>query len=184
MVTQNADVDTYRVAGKAGEHLSVEVASVWLTEKFYADAEFDLMVRLLDGTGRELARNDDSALHLQDPIISTVLPKDGDYYVEVRQRIFKRGTNVYYLASIGTNRRPLAAYPARRPGGPTPVGEAASAIRPANTSRPLCCQRKPATLIYYDEAPSPLPLRVSNYPNVLEDRDAEATHCPATSRPL
>ena len=113
------DVDVYRVSGKAGEHLSVEVDSVLLTEKHYAELEFDLMVRLLDARGRELARNDDSALHVQDPMVSTILPRDGDYFVEVRQRIHRSGAFVYYAVHIGDNRRPLAVYPAGGPAGQT-----------------------------------------------------------------
>jgi hypothetical protein len=109
---QVADVDVYRVAGKKGGQLSVEVDSVWLTEKFYAGSEFDLMVRILDPAGKELARNDDSALKLQDPVASVLLPADGEYRVEVKQRVFQSGGNCYYLAHIGSNPRPLAVYPA------------------------------------------------------------------------
>jgi hypothetical protein len=169
-----ADVDLYRVAGKAGEHLSVEVTSVWLTEKFYADSEFDLMVRLLDSAGHELARNDDSALHLQDPIVSTVLPKDGDYFVEVRQRIFKGGSNVYYLAHIGNNRRPLAVYPA---GGPAGQPLAVKLLGdPAGTyESTVALPSTPGDFDFYDGTPTPLPMRVSTYANVLEHPQAEVT---------
>ena len=109
---KRADVDLYRVSGNAGRHLSVEIDSVWLTERHYAESEFDLTLRLLDSDGKELARNDDSALHLQDPIASVVLPRDGDYFVEIKQRVFKPGPRCYYLAHIGDQPRPLAAYPA------------------------------------------------------------------------
>lgn len=169
-----ADRDLYRVAGKAGEHLSVEVTSVWLTEKFYADSEFDLMVRILDAEGHELARNDDSALHVQDPIASVLLPKDGDYVVEVRQRIFKGGSNVYYLAHIGANLRPLAAYPAGgRAGKPlttTLLGDPAGKLE-----RSIKLPDQPGSFDHYEDAPTPLPLRVSEYDNVLEEQQAEET---------
>src|SRR5690606_36193626 len=49
--TREGDVDVYCVQGRAGDHLSVEVDSVRLTELFYADSEFDLMVRILDQYG-------------------------------------------------------------------------------------------------------------------------------------
>ena len=98
---------------------------VWLTEKFYGDSEFDLMVRLLDDAGRELARNDDSALHLQDPIVSIVLPKDGDYFVEVRQRIYKARIE-RLLSGADRNESPaVGSVSARRAGRTAAVGQVA-----------------------------------------------------------
>ena len=174
------DLDLYRVTGKAGQHLSVEVDAVWLTERHYAESEFDLMVRLLDANGKEIARNDDSALHLQDPITSIVLPHDGDYFVEIKQRVFKEGPRCYYLAHIGDNPRPLVAYPAGGRAGASlqttllgdPAGEIIQAITlPTSTGDfPL-----------YNKMPSPLPMRVSTCDNVLEDRAAEET--PVNSLP-
>ncbi|MGD9747797.1 MAG: serine protease, partial [Verrucomicrobiales bacterium] len=38
------DVDVYRLHGIAGQTLSVEIDSVRLTDKFYAESEFDLML--------------------------------------------------------------------------------------------------------------------------------------------
>jgi len=168
------DIDLYRVAGKAGHHLSVEVDSVWMTDKHYADTEFDLAVRLLDANGRELARNDDSALHIQDPVVSTLLPADGDYLVEVRQRIERSGTFVFYAAHIGDNPRPLAVYPAGGQAGEVlgaqllgdPAGDRAERIALPST---------PGDFEFNDVMPSPLPMRVSEYPNVLEAREAAET---------
>ena len=168
------DVDVYHVTGRKGEHLSVEVDSVWLTEKFYAGSEFDLTARILDAGGKELARNDDSALHLQDPVLSTILPADGEYRVEVKQRIFTSGGNCYYLAHIGSNHRPLAVYPTGGMKGEKlaatllgdPAGDDAIKITlPAQTG----------DFAFNDTMPSPLMMRVSECPNVLEAQDAEAT---------
>jgi len=171
---RKADTDMYRVSGKAGMHLSVEVDSVRLTEKFYGGAEFDLMVRLLDANGRELASNDDSALHMQDPIISTILPRDDDYYVEIKQRVFSTGTNNYYLAHIGTNIRPLAVFPAGGPAGrpllTTLLGDPAGRI-----SRTIALPVSHGDFNFNEDMPSPLPMRVSAYENVLKDREAEET---------
>lgn len=179
--TQLADVDLYRVSGKAGTHLSVEVDSVWLSEKFYGGSEFDLMVRLLDTEGKELARNDDSALHLQDPIISMVLPRDGDYLVEVKQRVFNSGGNCYYLAHIGSNQRPLAVYPAGGPGGKplqaTLLGDPAGELR-----KIIALPATQGDFGLLEDMPSPLPMRVSNYDNVLENRGAAET--PVNSLPV
>lgn len=171
---QRADVDVYRVTCRKGEHLSVEVDSVWLTEKFYAGSEFDLMARILDANGRELARNDDSALHLQDPVLSVMLPSDGEYRVEVKQRVFNSGGNCYYLAHIGSHHRPLAVYPA---GGMKGEALQATLLGDPNGDEALQIPLPPQSgdLAFNDTMPSPLMMRVSDFPNVLEAHDAGET---------
>ena len=168
------DVDVYRVAGKKGEHLSVEVDSVALTDRHYADLEFDLAVRLLDADGHELARNDDSALHIQDPIASTLLPRDGDYFVEVRQRIARSSSFIFYAAHIGNYHRPLASYPAGgRAGEQQAVRLIGDPAGDAQTS--LTLPTREGDFEFNDTMPSGLPMRVSSYANVLEGTSADAT---------
>ena len=167
------DVDIYRVPAKAGERLSVEVEAVWIADRHYADSEYDLAMRILDEEGRVLATNDDNPLHVQDPMVSLKLPRDGAVFVEVRQSVF----NTYpapYVVHIGTNHRPLAAYP---PGGPAgtsqkvrflgdPLGDYDDTVAiPAETG----------TFPYFGDAPMPLLLRSSGFPNVLESESAAET---------
>ncbi len=168
------DVDVYRLHGKAGQTLSVEVDSVRLTDKFYAESEFDLMLRVLDDGGREIARNDDSAAHIQDPILSTVLPRDGEYRVEVKQRVFKTGDRCYYLAHIGDFQRPLAVYPAGGKAGTTlqtTLLGGASGDRPMEVALPS----DDGDFDWIGGGPSPLPLRVSECDNVLENGSVDPT---------
>lgn len=177
--TQVADVDLYKVSAKAGEHLSVEVDSTWIADKFYADNEFDLTVRILDASGKELIRNDDSALHLQDPIASIITPSAGDYYVEIKQRLMKAADRVNYTASIGNSPRPVAIYPAGGKAKETLeavlLGDPAG---PLKTAIPL--QTETGDFQLYNEMPSPLPMRVSNYDNVLESgQDTPVPSLPA-----
>ena len=164
---QMADIDIYRVPGNRGEHLSVEIDSVRLTERFYGGSEFDLMVRLLDSAGKQIATNDDSALHLQDPIVSTILPRDGDYYVEVKQRVYNTGTNTYYLAHIGTNSRPLISYPAGGPAGRALqaklLGDPAGVI-----AKSIAMPKTEGDFDLFEGMPSALPMRVSPFENVLK----------------
>ncbi len=170
--SQAADIDLYKVSAKAGQHLSVEVDAVWLSERYYGGAEYDLMARILDGDGKELAVNDDSALHLQDPIISSIVPRDGDYFVEIKQRVYNGNSN--YIAHIGTNARPLAIYPAGGPAGKAlpvtllgdPAGEKPTTLTLPSTE---------GNFAFNEAMPSPLPMRVSLYENQLEDRSAEVT---------
>ncbi|RFC43945.1 MAG: pre-peptidase C-terminal domain-containing protein [Verrucomicrobia bacterium] len=172
--TQVADVDVYKVPAKAGEHVSVEVDSVWIADKYYADNEFDLAVRILSQEGKELARNDDSALHLQDPIASVVAPVDGDYFVEIKQRLIKAADRVNYVATIGNFLRPLAVYPAGGKAGTQlhakllgdPAGEQSVSVTLPQQSGPFA---------FHHVMPSPLPMRVSAYDNVLEAQGSSVT---------
>ncbi|HEX4142945.1 MAG TPA: serine protease [Pirellulales bacterium] len=179
--TRGPDVDVYRVAGRGGQHLSVEVDSVWMTEKHYANSEFDLAVRVLDDRGQVIAENDDSALHIQDPVVSTVLPRDADYFVEIRQRIAHSGGHVFYAAHIGENHRPLAIYPA---GGQASEKLSATLLGDPAGNEPISVELAdgPGDFAFNDTMPSPLPMRVSPYENVLEASDNGPTaieHLPA-----
>jgi hypothetical protein len=172
------DRDLYRVALQAGQRLSVEVDSVRLCDKAYAEQEYDLLARVLDTDGRELAMNDDSELHTQDPILSMIAPQSGNYFVEIRQRLFKGGRWNFYRAHIGTFARPLIAFPLGGPAGKTMsvqlIGDASGVTTDSVTL--------PSTTGDFDffpgeagqQPPSPLPLRVSNYLNVIEGQAVKA----------
>lgn len=174
---QVADVDFYRVSGKAGSRLSIEIDSVRLSEVNYCGTEFDLKMRVLDDKGHELTRNDDNALHMQDPIISMLLPRDGDYFIEIKQGIYafqSTEKHCYYLAHFGAHSRPMAVYPAGGQAGKSlqvtllgdPTGDISKAITLPATE---------GAFDFYDDMPAPLPMRVSRYDNVLEDSAAEET---------
>ena len=167
------EVDLFRVSAKVGQRLSVEVDSVRISHNHYGDSEFDLAVRILDESGRELAANDDNPLHLQDPVVSLNLPYDGLVYIEVKRSVFAPRDTIYCL-HIGQNRRPLVAYP---PGGQAgtkqiitllgdPAGDYEETIGIPNTT---------GLFEYFSDAPSSLSLQSSPYPNVLENKAALET---------
>lgn len=167
------EVDVFRVPAKKGQRLSVEVDSARITHTHYGDSEFDLAVRMLDEAGRELAVNDDNPFHLQDPVVSLKLPYDGAVYVEVKRSVFTPRDTLYCL-HIGTNRRPLIAYP---PGGQAGSRQAVTLI-----GDPLGDYQEtidvPAAAGWFEnfgDAPSSVVLRSSPYPNVLEHAGTEAT---------
>jgi hypothetical protein len=167
------DVDLYKVPAVAGQRLSVEVDSVWLTDQNQGQGEFDTAVRILDEEGRELAANDDSALHVQDPVVSVKLPRDGHAFVEIRRPIFTPRESAYCV-HIGTNRRPLAAYP---PGGPAgkPLAVKLLGDPLGDVDETIVVPEATGTFEYFGDAPSALLLRSSPFPNVLEDPDAAET---------
>ena len=173
----DADVDMYRVDVKEGQRISVEVEAARLGT-LHQGGDSDLAVRILDAAGKELGRNDDSALYVQDPVLSILAPKSGTYFVEIKQQIYVTPRQAYYRAHIGTFSRPTAIYPAGGQAGTTlsarvlgdPAGERTVQINlPARTGN----------FEYYGEAPSANVLRVSSYANVLwEDGRGAAVNCP------
>ncbi len=167
------DVDLYRVPAVAGQRLAVEVDSVRIADVHYGGSEYDLAVRILDETGRELAANDDNPLHLQDPMVATKLPRDGFAFVEVRRSVFVPDDRDYSI-HIGSFRRPLAAYPAG--------GQAGTSVPIRFLGDPLgtfeetvALPETPGPFDWFGDAPSSLPLRSSPFPNVLEDPTAPVT---------
>lgn len=174
----DADIDIYRVEVKKGQRISVEVEAARLGT-LHQGGDSDLAVRILDAAGKQLGRNDDSALYVQDPVLSLVAPKSGSYFIEIRQQIYVPPRQAYYRAHIGTFSRPAALYPAGGQAGTTlsarvlgdPLGERTLEI-------PL--PAKLGNLEYFGEAPSANVLRVANYPNVLwEDAQGLTIKLPA-----
>ncbi|MEC7556348.1 MAG: hypothetical protein VYA32_04175 [Planctomycetota bacterium] len=174
-VTRELDDDYFRVQLEKGQRLSVEIDSVRLCDKAYAESEYDLMVRILDQDGKVLVEQDDSDLHVQDPIASLIAPHEGTYFIHIRQQLFKAGRWIYYRAHVGGFQRPLIAYPLGGRAG------AATQLRllgdPGGTTQQVVTlPAKPGDFTLFpgpkrEQPPSGLPLRVSSYPNVLEKPD-------------
>ena len=179
-VLGTVDVDVFKVPATPGSRLSVEVDCVRLADQEYGAAEFDLAVRILDETGRELATNDESGLHVQDPLVSLKVPAGlpgGHIYVEIRQSVYSPYSPPYCV-HIGTFHRPLAAFP---PGGPAvkPLDVAFLGDALGEFTETVSVPAKPGTFSWYGDAPSPLSLRSSPYDNLIENRDAVETRVPA-----
>jgi Bacterial pre-peptidase C-terminal domain len=159
------DIDMYRVEAQQGQRISVEVESVRLGTLHFG-GENDLAVRILDAAGHPLAHNDDSALYVQDPVLSIVAPQAGPYFIELRQQIYEQPRQAWYRAHIGTFSRPTAIFPAGGQAGSTidarilgdPAGE---------RTEPIALPAKSGNFDYLGDAPSPNVLRVSPYPNVI-----------------
>ena len=171
------DVDIYRVDGNAGQRISVEVEAARLGT-LHVNGENDLAVRVLDADGKELGRNDDSALYVQDPVLSIVAPKTGAYYIEIKQQIFYPPRQAWYRAHIGTYSRPTAIFPSGGRAGTTVeariLGDPAG-VRTESIQLP----DRPGNFDYYTPGggvppPSPNVMRASAGAEVLYSGDATA----------
>jgi len=178
------DVDVYRVPAVPGGRLTVEVDSVRISDFTHGhgeDSGYDLKLRVVDAAGRQLAADDDNPLHVQDPLVSIRLPEklpplaDGSpgtfAFVEVHRSTFS-GHTWPYVVHVGDWRRPLAAYP---PGGP--AGEAVP-IRLLGDplgefTETVVIPKEPGTFGHAGDCPTPMLMRSSEIPNVLEDAAAD-----------
>jgi hypothetical protein len=163
------DIDMYRVQVKQGQRISVEVEAARLGTLHFG-GENDLAVRILDAAGKEIGHNDDSALYVQDPVLSVLAPRDGNYFIEIKQQVYYPPRQAWYRAHIGTFSRPTAIFPAGGPAGGTisarvflgDPGDPAS-----ERTESIALPKASGNFEYLGDAPSPNVLRVSNYPNVV-----------------
>lgn len=166
------DVDTYRIEAKQGQRLSAEIEAIRLG----VDSGIpDLHIAVLDADGKRLIAADDSALFLQDPVVSLVAPKDGAYFVEVRHTTYSANNDVYRL-HLGEFPRPTGLYPAGGPAGKElsvriigdPKGDWSQTVKlpSAEASRDF----RFVAIDAESNVPAPTPntLRVSPFDNVLE----------------
>lgn len=170
------DVDTYRIEAKQGQRLSAEIEAIRLG----VDSGIpDLHIAVLDADGKRLIAADDSALFLQDPVVSLVAPKDGAYFVEVRHTTYSANNDVYRL-HLGTFVRPTGLYPAGGQSGQEltvrvigdPKGDLSQTVKLPELPSAEAASRdfRFVTVDAESNVPTPTPntLRVSPFPNVLE----------------
>ncbi len=181
----NEDVDYFAVELKKGQRLSAELEGIRLGTTL-----FDAYLAILDTKRFEITSSDDTALLLQDPLVSMIAPEDGTYIIQVRETSYGGSDACQYRLHVGSFPRPLAVYP---PGGK--AGEEVDVTYVGDVKGPLVRKIKlpdapvDRLAVYAEEdgqtPPSPNWMRVSDFPNVLEkepnDTREQAT---ATDLPL
>ena len=102
----------------------------------------------------------------------TRAPYSGDYYIHVRQQLYKGGRWIYYRAHVGNFMRPTLAYPlggqARSQAAVTLLGDGLG-----KSSQLVTWPTETGDWAFYpgeegEQPPSSLPLRISPFPNALE----------------
>ncbi|MCR9199997.1 MAG: PPC domain-containing protein [Planctomycetaceae bacterium] len=164
---EEGDVDLYRVTLKQGDRLSAEVVGIRNTRYV-----FDARIAVLDADGNELTANDDSVLLRQDPMLSFLAPKDGDYLLAIREAAFGGDLDSIYQLHIGSHPRPVVCYPAGgMPGAEETISLIGDAAGPIVQTTSLPASIGTVELFPEDKsgiAPTPVRLRVSPFPNSLE----------------
>lgn len=159
-------IDLYRLPVEKGQRLSLELNAIRIADRNYGDSEYDLALRVLDATGTELAQNDDNPFHIQDPVLSMLTPNHGDVYLEVKHSVYSTRGLVYAL-HVGSNARPTVAFPIGGQNGDELsfqlIGDAKGSF-----SKVLSIPQPPGNFSFFGDAPSPVLLRSSEFPNAFE----------------
>lgn len=164
----NEDIDYYAIEAKQGQRISAEVEGIRNNTEL-----FDAYVAVHSDDGAIIAESDDTALLRQDPALSVIAPKDGTYYIQVRETSYGGGRYSYYRTHIGTFPRPLSVYPTGGKAGEKIkvkfMGDAAGDFEqeiqlPANADETYAI----APVVDGVTAPSGNSFRVTTYGNLLE----------------
>ena len=97
--------DVYRVYGKAGERRVFEL------EARRCGSAIDPVLRILDGAGKQLARNDDAPGAGLDARLDFTFPSEGNYYVEVTDARFSTQAQNFYRLKMGAYRYADGIFP-------------------------------------------------------------------------
>lgn len=162
------DVDFFRIEAKKGQRVSVEVEAMRLGR-----AMLDPFISIRDADGKVLAQADDTTLLAQDAFVSIVAPRDGAYFVEMRDSTYSGNGSLDYRLHIGAFPRPSMIFPLGGKAGEEvsfkfigdPAGEFSQKVK-----LPSAADEKFAVAPQQngDIAPSPNWVRVSTFDNVLE----------------
>ena len=97
--------DVYRVSGKAGERRVFEL------EARRCGSAIDPVLRILDGSGKQLARSDDAPGAGLDARLDFTFPSEGNYYVEVTDARFSTQAQNFYRLKMGAYRYADGIFP-------------------------------------------------------------------------
>src|SRR5262249_47356744 len=104
-VLEAEQADFYAVECKKGQRLNVEVEAMRL------GGILDTNITIFDHKRFEIAGNDDNAFSRQDACVSTIIPEDGTYVIQLRESSYAGGPTGFYRLHVGNFPRPKAIYP-------------------------------------------------------------------------
>lgn len=117
------EVDRYRFTAGKGQRLVIAAGARQLIP-YIPDAVpgwFQATLALYDAEGKELAYDDDFRFH-PDPVLACRIPADGEYFVEIKDAIYRGREDFVYRISIGELPFITSIFPLGGPAGvPTTV---------------------------------------------------------------
>src|SRR5712692_3577827 len=97
--------DMFRLSAKAGEKRVIEV------EARRCGSAIDPLLEILDASGKVIAHSEDAPLLGLDARVEVAFPRDGDYYVVVRDSRFSTQTANFYRLKVGSYAYPREVFP-------------------------------------------------------------------------
>lgn len=166
------DVDYYVVDAKQGERISAEIIGTRIGRSSSGNY-FDPYIAILNEDRFELDVSDDAPLLYTDAVASVIAPKDGRYYIQVRDAAYNGDGNAVYLLTVGNFPRPRAVVPSGgRPGetlAVTFLGDVAGPITREVTLPATATERFGLEVQdEYGTAPSLQTFLVNDLPNFVE----------------
>ena len=167
--TGQEDIDFYEVSLEKGQRLSAEIEAMRLGRTM-----LDPYLAIRAVGGKVLASADDTTLLLQDATASVVAPETGKYVIEVRETSYSGAAGSAYRLHIGSFPRPLAVFPTGGQTGETMRVKFLADVE-GDLEQEIKLPETPAEKIPVfakrgsESTPSPNWLRVSAFPNVLEE---------------
>lgn len=168
-VAKSSGMDRYVLNLQAGQRITAEVEAIRLGHEL-----LDMVITAIGPDDQVVVQVDDTPLFGQDPLVSFTAAESGDYTFLVHEANYRGGEGSHYLLHLGDFPPPSVVYPA---GGPAGSSVAISFL----TSDPSS-QTQTVDLPQLDEVsgfqlfhrvnehagPTPVPFRLSAFPNVLE----------------
>lgn len=171
-----ADGSSHRFAVhlEQGEVISAEVVAVRLGFEL-----LDTALTVLDPEGRPLLVVDDTPLFAQDPALQFVAASRGTHFIEINETNYRGGEEGIYLLHVGDFAPTAVPYPAGGQAGQateiTFVGQSATEVgaigETTNVDIPVDAPKFQLRACSPGRAfcsPSPVPFRVSSFPNADE----------------
>lgn len=179
-------VDYYAFPAKAGQQLTFEVVCARIQDKIHdLQKHADPLVAVFDADGRELAAADDG--YFADPVLTFVVPKDGEYRVAVRDAKYDGDPRWAYALAISDTPRAVYSFPlAVNPGKPAkawPVGSAATVGKEWQLLAPAAVGVHTVPLRLNGLETNPVPVVVTRLP-LVEEIEPNDTPKQATSLSL
>ncbi len=165
----HGDTDRYELDLAEGDILRVEVLAMRL-----GNTALDTVVTLFDDAGKRLVESTGHPFTVGDPMFAYAIEKTGRYEIEIRELLGEGNDQSHYVLVAGTFPRPQAIFP---PGAAKDSaltvefrGDGAGAY-----SRKVTVPKNPGRSFSFAlgpegrHAPTPIPFRVSDHENLLEN---------------
>lgn len=156
---RGAERDVYRIQVKAGERRVFEV------DARRAGSAIDPVIRVMDASGKQIARSEDAAMLQLDPRLDMTFPVAGYFYVELHDARFSGQTQNFYRLKTGAYAYPTEIFPL----GGRRGEEVEVSLGAGKAKTNLKNFKGPQTTVNLADSPAlPLPFAVGDLPETTE----------------